>query len=274
VVLYRMLPADSAALQTLAAARVREPESVGQIELLIWDNTPGERKAPQEFVVEYHHDPSNPGLATAYNAALQLAQERGCTWLMLLDQDTTVTAGYLHEVLAVARATHANALVPRLVHGGIVVSPFYPAMQGPVKPISASLCGLATEPLQAFNSGSVVRVSAMMSLGGFDTAFPLDYLDHATFAALLHAGGSVYVLGSELPHDLSTHTDGPLDDNALNRQMDILAAEHRFVAKYGTRQQRRMMPLRVLRYALSVLVHKHDVRHALLIFKMAFVSAR
>ncbi len=274
VVLYRLPPEESPALRSLEAARDADPRLHESISLLLWDNSPGNRHPPPHLAGQYHHDPSNPGLAAAYNAALRQADELGCQWLLLLDQDTTVTAFYLHEALSVAGATRADALVPRLAHGTTVVSPFYQAAQGPVRPIANTLRGIAKQPLQAFNSGAVLRVSAMESLGGFDTAFPLDYLDHATFAALQHAGGSIHVLGAELRHELSTNTQAALDDNALCRQVDILAAERRFIATYGTLQQRLMMPVRMLRYALSVLVHKHDVRHALLILKTAVAGTR
>jgi GT2 family glycosyltransferase len=274
VVLYRLAPGESPALLSLQAARNADPQLSACISLLVWDNTPCDLPTPQDLGGQYHHDPSNPGLAAAYNAALQQAGEQGCQWLLLLDQDTTVTASYLHEALSVATATPADALVPRLVHGTTVVSPFYPAAQGPVRPIAHTLRGISAHPLQAFNSGSILRVSAMQALGGFDTAFPLDYLDHATFAALQNKGSRIHVLDAELRHDLSTNTHAALDDNALRRQVDILAAESRFVTKYGSPHQRRMMPIRMLRYALSVVFHKRDMRHALLILKMAVAGTR
>lgn len=48
--------------------------------------------------------------------------------------------------------------------------------------------------LRAFNSGAVVRVSAIREMGGFATEFPLDYLDQATFAELQERGGRVFLL--------------------------------------------------------------------------------
>ena len=284
VVLYRMRPQDSPALQSITALLTGTPEYGERSSLFVWDNSPatGHNEAPAEHSeavapYQYRHDPTNPGLNAAYTAALHLAAERGCEWLMLLDQDTTVTAAYLREVLTTSAdlasgRNNVAALVPRLVQDGTVVSPFHPSAQGPVQPIDPNLFGMATKPLQAFNSGAVLRVQALQSIGGFDEAFPLEYLDHATFAALQRAAGTVYVLCASLQHDLSTQTTGPLSEAALARQRSILAAEHRFVARYGTAAQRRMLPVRTLRHALSVLWHKHDLRHAMLILRTAFAG--
>jgi hypothetical protein len=94
IVLYQCPCADSKTLHSFARFCQQQPELAQRTALLVYDNSP----CPQEVSVgrwscalfEYRHDAKNSGLATAYNEALKLAQQRSTEWLLLLDQDTTL----------------------------------------------------------------------------------------------------------------------------------------------------------------------------------------
>ena len=232
------------------------------MDLMLWDNTPGDVALPAGFAGVYHHDRSNPGLAAAYKTALQHAINTGAEWLMLLDQDTAVTEEYLAEVLTATKASQAAALVPRLTCNGRTISPFLPVTVGPPRELADDVVGKHVQPLQAFNSGAVLSVAALQAAGGFDTDFPIDYLDHATFTRLQRSGGQIEVLHTRLEHALASQAPGPLGKDALRRERDILAGERRYFRKYGTALERRQYPLRMLRRAASVIVHKRDFRNA------------
>ena len=240
----------------------------------MWDNTPGPRDCPAGFHGIFHHDPSNPGLAAAYNFALQIAMERGAQWLMLLDQDTDVTLDFLQEATAVAATSSAEVLVPRLTLQGRTLSPFQPVLQGPAHPLPDAVEGLQFQPLQAFNSGAVFAVDYLVRTGGFDAEFPLDYLDHASFARLHRYGGRMYLLQARLEHNLSSQAQGKLSDGALLREKCTLAAERRWMRTYGSTAERRAYPLRLMRRAASVLLHKRDLRTSALILRTLFGGNR
>lgn len=267
VVLYRVPAQESITLQTLRDARANSPDTATALEVVVWDNTPGERTAPADGVAHFWHDPSNPGLAAAYNNALQYARERGAAWLVTLDQDTHITPEYLEELLAATQHTAAAAVLPRLMWNGRLLSPFRPRTQGPALPLEGSLTGETRKYLQAFNSGAAFSVLALTQVGGFDRNFPLDYLDHSTFARLHRNGASLYLLRATLEHALSSQTPGPLHPSALERERSVLAAERRFVRMHGTPAEQRMYPVRMLRRVASVLVHRRDLRLATLIMR-------
>src|ERR1700733_8624548 len=99
VVLYRV-PADaSQAFCSLRSLMASDPQAAAAIHVMICDNTPHEQLPPEGFSGPYLWDRTNPGVANAYNLALAVAVERGIPWLLLLDQDTTLTRGYLAEML-------------------------------------------------------------------------------------------------------------------------------------------------------------------------------
>jgi len=281
-VLYKRTAEQSQSVAALRRLLVEGRIGAETLDLMICDNSPYEQPAPAWIAGGYVRDVTNPGLARCYNQALRRAVEKGVAWLMLLDQDTTVTEEYLHEVLETAEAIETGealgaaealgrdqgvvAMVPKLIQGGVICSPIQPPRYGPARAVRAEYQGVAGGSLHAFNSGAVIRVSAIREIGGFPEEFPLDYLDHATFTGLQRRGGKLLVLRSELEHELSsndqTGNDQAGKDQAGNdqrgehaisvqRQASVLDAEYRFYARYGSGAERRMWRFRLLRAVLG-----------------------
>jgi len=265
VVLYKRTAEQSQSVAALQGLLVEGRIGAEALDLMICDNSPYEQPAPAWIAGGYVRDVTNPGLARCYNQALRRAVEKGVAWLMLLDQDTTVTEEYLYEVLETAEALGRDqgvvAMVPKLIQGGVICSPIQPPRYGPARAVRAEYQGVAGGSLHAFNSGAVVRVSAIREIGGFPEEFPLDYLDHATFTGLQRRGGKLLVLRSELEHELSSNdqtgnnqagNDQRGEDAiSVQRQASVLDAEYRFYARYGSGAERRMWRFRLLRAVLG-----------------------
>ena len=234
LVLYKRGPEQSETFRSLRAGLRERPALAAQFSLQLYDNSPQAHPIPALAIcVDYTWDAANPGLAQAYNAGLRHALKDGAEWLLLLDQDTVLTPEYLSELAASAASADAGvcALVPKLVHdGGGVHSPHLPPRLSH-RPIAVAFTGIAPDQVAAFNSGALMRVSAVEAIGGFPASFPLDFLDHAVFSALQSRGGKVYVLKAALEHDLSTMTLG--GDASLARYRKVLAAERAFYTQAG-----------------------------------------
>ncbi len=211
IVLYKLEPRASISYTTLLAAQARARQSAAAIHLtiLLVDNTPG-GTAPQELPEEVLCLPcaQNLGLANAYNRAIELAEARGCQWLLTLDQDTSLPEDFLVAMGAIAAGVQATpaiaAIVPRLVSGGEVFSPNYflagafPAWFPP------GFDGVPRQDVFAFNSAAMVRVDALMQLGGYDPWFWLDNSDAVMFRRLHQFGKRVFVGGSvHVEHEFS-----------------------------------------------------------------------
>jgi GT2 family glycosyltransferase len=243
VVLYGQAPQQSAALRSLLDAAAARPDDAHRISLLVYDNsaTPHAPLSGAPVATEYIHDPENAGLARAYNAALAHAWQNGSTWLLLLDQDTTLSRGYLEEMLdaadALASDSTVGAIVPKLWAGTRLYSPEAPFLWQIRRQFSRqhhaveqSVTGMSTQPLTAYNSGAALRVSALRQIGGFPEAFWLDYLDHAIFQQLRLRGYRLWVMRAVLHGNLS-HMD--LNTVPMWRHWSVLAAQTRFVLEYG-----------------------------------------
>ena len=215
VVLYRRSPAESDALTSLLRVLREEPTLAARFSVLVYDNSPQDQASSlPSFPVAYHHDPANGGLASAYNYALAQAEAAGTPWLLLLDQDTSLAAAFLQELASLSEellpSKNVAAIVPKLFSRGTMYSPeehsldqlhhVFPHRSHTLPPGAE---GPQSARISAYNSGSTLRVAALLAIGGFPREFWLDYLDHAVFHALQQQGSRVFVMQAVLEQQLS-----------------------------------------------------------------------
>src|ERR1700722_5969528 len=129
VVLYNCELSRSHSLSSLIELLNANPELARRFSLIVYDNSP-QAQSPvsgADFPTHYVHDPTNGGLASAYNFALARAEAEAREWLLLLDQDTTLTRDFLFELIETSSALQttpeAAAIGPKLVVGGGIHSP-------------------------------------------------------------------------------------------------------------------------------------------------------
>jgi glycosyltransferase involved in cell wall biosynthesis len=209
IVLYRIKAWQSPAFRSVIAAREKMGIDVGEVRVLLWDNSPGpetDRELPDE--VAYFADPSNSGLATAYNRAREWAGLHGSEWLLTLDQDTAVPENFFLKMAAAARVStrHAGigAIVPQIAAGGKQLSPNWFEFGALPRWWPSGYIGVPREPVFAFNSGAMLRLAALEQIGGYDPRFWLDNSDAMIFSKLHEYGKRVYIAGDiQVEHEFS-----------------------------------------------------------------------
>jgi GT2 family glycosyltransferase len=276
LVLYREDAAQSRAIRSIRNALQAEPTLASQLMLCIYDNSPRPAALPRGLfacVCVLFQPGRNNGLAEAYNSALHTARENGIEWLLLLDSDTEVTASFLNTCLNAIAAVEPDetvaALVPRIAENGIVHSPRF-ARAWRRRPLDPTASGVIADELVAMNSGSVLRISAVAALGGFNTDFWLDYLDYWLFRSLYSHGGRVFILAETLAHSLSFAD--PISRMSEDRYRNMLAAEHYFIAAFGSRWERIRLKLVLLKRALALAIRARGASLARLTFRQLFSS--
>lgn len=256
VVLYRLSPQESSAFQSLMRSLGQVPGA--PIACVVYDNSPAAHELPEtSFACVYHHDPLNPGLAVAYQYALERAERDGTPWLLLLDQDTIITAEYLTEALQVTRDLREKqdigAIVPKLVQDGLVLSPHWPHGSRSLQSFDDRF-GFMEPNVRVYNSGALLRVEAVRVVGGFPMNYPLDYLDHAMFARLQAQQQLIFLLHATLLHQLESKSqDVHVALNSSPRLRGTLAAEARFYRQYGSRRDRLLLLRRRAKLAFCML---------------------
>jgi GT2 family glycosyltransferase len=262
VVVYNCELSQSHSVSSLFQILREHPELAKHFSVVLYDNSPRPQSplAPPDFPSHYVHDPSNGGLATAYNFALTRAESEGREWLLLLDQDTTLTREFISELVETAQTLHTRpevaAIVPKLLVHGKVHSPAIPFTDQmrrqflpPTEALTHDVVGVLPQRLCAYNSGSTLRVVALRSIGGFPTEFWLDFLDHAVFHALIVHGYRVYVMLAMLAHDSSYSDIGKVP---LWRLHNILMAQTLYMKRRGNFVDRLLFRIWLLRHSRNL----------------------
>lgn len=236
VVRYKTPIEQSHTLLSLSEAFSSDPGLLGKYGILLWDNSPTRLENPQlSFPFQYNFSDQNVGVAGAYNRALAHAESIGTGWLLLLDQDTIVTAHYLRRMLEYATEVEDDQSIATIVpfvrsHDAL----FSPRKLGRLLRtylIPRSVTGVYRQDAYAANSGTVMRVAALRAVGGYSQEFWLDFSDIYIFHALYLHGKYMYVAGDlELSHSLASMNFD--QEVGVERYRSFLAAENAYFAQY------------------------------------------
>ncbi len=208
IVIHKMQPLDSSTLQTLLASVENTSPGNLDLKILVWDNTPGRQDIGElPSGISYKSAPHNPGLAQAYNQALEQAEAEGYEWLLTLDQDSFLPVDFLAKIADSARKLSPDktigAIVPQVISDGRIISPFRFVLGVP-RWFGRGFVGISKRAAYAANSGSTLRVRTLREIGGYDPMFPLDLSDTNLFHRLHGAGRSVFIAGDVLvDHDFA-----------------------------------------------------------------------
>lgn len=248
VVIYRTVFASSETLAGLTAAFTANPALLDAMEVLVWDNSPEAIPQPElPFAFAYRHAGENRGVAGAYNEAARLAQERGCIWMLLFDQDTQVTEEFLRGMDTCGRKLAAEqeiaAAAPFLYAGSFQLSPRrITVLNQP--PIPSDRSYIERRRMFAANSGTLMRVAALLKIGGYSLDFWLDHSDIYVFHQFHRRGLGIFIAADlRLEHQIAM-----LDyDRRMTpeRYSNFLGAEAAFDARHNGWLQRTVQTLRL-----------------------------
>jgi GT2 family glycosyltransferase len=247
IVLYKMRFNESAAFKTLMAARSVLPRQT-ELQVLLYDNSP-DACTPGTLPVGVRYEASqrNAGLAAAYNRAVAIANNERTTWIVTLDQDTTLPMNFLLQmrecIRIVERDDRVAAIVPRLRDADRALSPVVVKFFGE-QHVSKTFTGISEQEIRGLNSASLFRVSALNEIGGYDPYFWLDYVDTCIFRKLHLQGRRIYVAGKiQVEHELSLLHRGNL---APDRFRNVLQAECAFCDLFDGRARGFVLTARLL----------------------------
>jgi GT2 family glycosyltransferase len=250
VVLYKRKPEHSQTINSLAAILEKNPGVLQSIQILIWDNSPiAINQAHLPFPCEYKHGGRNVGTSGAYNYALHLAAAAGSPWLLLLDQDTTLTDEFLPRMLEYSvrleDSPEVGSVVPFVYSHAQLVSPRRLGRFNRNLQIPLGFHGIFKKRGYAINSSALVKTAALLESGGYSEEFWLDLSDVYAFQAMYRKGRFMYV-ASDL---VLQHSLVGMDydrEMTCERYRNFLAAESAWVDLYSSPPERAAQLFRLL----------------------------
>lgn len=177
------------------AARAQAGACGADVAFYVHDNSP---EADPGFVsasgMIYRHCPENKGLSAAYNAAAEYASKNGIRWLLLLDQDTELSDGFLRAYVdAIGSHPDTEVFVPQvLLPDGDFLSPMR-RWKKQRRPLAAG----SRYPLGRYaviNSGMCISTRLFLLSGGYNEKVWLDFSDTQFVRRMLRAGTSRFFL--------------------------------------------------------------------------------
>jgi rhamnosyltransferase len=139
----------------------------------------------------------NAGIARSLNDGLRVAREEHADWLLTVDQDSVLPAGYVAAVLSAAEDACG---VLGMGHVGAVAA-------GAVADVSGALTypvtvhSGVTTTAEVIQTGTLWSVEGLTAIGGFDETFGIDAVDAAACVRLrAHDRRIVLVPGLTLDH--------------------------------------------------------------------------
>jgi GT2 family glycosyltransferase len=219
LVVYRQVPRDCATIRSLEQAFNSRS---GKLDVFIYDNSATRCEVkdlpdPQLWSVTYLHDPTNPGVSTAYHAGAAFAGRHSKRWLLMVDQDTSFPPDALQQYVA-ALSEHEGVSVfsPILRAGDAVISPCaYRFLRGSALRTVAPGYHLFGG-MSILNSGMCISLETYLSVGGHDVQIPLDFSDHEFVDRLKKVVPGFVVINAVASHGLSA-VGTPTASEAANR---------------------------------------------------------
>ena len=146
---------------------------------------------------------TNAGIGRGLNDGLAVARDAGCAWLLTVDQDTDVPAGYVTTLIEAARRLSACE-VPLGALGAGSVTIAGASMRYPSHALDCQGINVASTE-EIVQSGTLWNVGAVTALGGFNEAFGMDAVDAHACLRLREAGLVVAtVQGLEISHQIGS----------------------------------------------------------------------
>jgi rhamnosyltransferase len=126
------------------------------------------RHGRSESDFELIENGSNLGIAVALNFGVREGKARGCSWVALFDQDSTVESGFIELLLKTYESTPNSSRV------GIVCPAYLDKQTGIILPLPRSRAG---EIVATPTSGSLIPIELFDKLGNFNESLFMDYVD-------------------------------------------------------------------------------------------------
>lgn len=217
VVLYKRLLLSSETLCSLNKACIKANV---KLTVLVYDNSPVEQESSHAtsllnaLSLLYVHDPTNSGVAGAYNYGLTTALHLQLGKLWIFDQDSTLSEDFVEVTfMAVLACPDIDLYLPYVMSANHVVSPIKTFLGRSIGQRGLQLGINPSKEFFAINSGMLISVSYLSIIGGYDKRFKLYLTDNWFCDKFIDSRHPFFLTGAKMHHDLSR--DSSKDINHL-----------------------------------------------------------
>lgn len=231
------------------------------LSFLIYDNSPHQiNKKYESLRIDYYGDGINRGVSAAYNYGCNIAEKKGYEYVLLLDEDTIFNGDFIEKLSqAIERNTDIDIFAPSIYYQER--KPFSPSHCSLLKTRGVGLAANNRYCLKEYvpvNSGTCIRVSAFMKIGGYNEKIKLDFADFDFFFRLAPLSRFFLLI------------DSTAYQNFSNEESDVSKLERRYKiyldGALATPAKYRFL-LQVIRHSLALTIRTKSIGFIKIFFK-------
>lgn len=259
IVLYEVEYNSSSSYKSIVKSLNVINNSFNNFNVIIYDNSKLVQKINSEDIkklkIHYFSDRQNGGVSMAYNYAYSFAVQNNHSWLLLLDHDTELNKNYFSELSTILKSIHLDndivSIVPKIFFQKNNFSPCKVKWGGVHRPIDLNYVGPYNKgEIMAIGSATVLRVSFMKEIGGFNQIFWLDCQDRWLFKKFFELKKTVYIMKSKIEHELSILNFKKLMN--FNKYENQIFYESLFMLKYKSIYENLFFLIRLIRRGIYI----------------------
>ncbi len=215
IVLYKKKLNNSLTYQGL----IKNINNKQKLQLFIYDNSPQSQKinnCNNNFLIEYIHDPQNPGVTKAYNQGFAFAKLKKIKWVLLFDQDTNISKNYISNLIDnISKNPEISIISPILKYGEKIVSPFKIKLQRGkgIKHISPGKHLFNNYSI--INSALCIKSDLFFKTKGYNENIKLDFSDISFIRRVSKYEKYFLLIHDTIEHELSAFSNNM--ENSLAR---------------------------------------------------------
>lgn len=222
IVTYREYYQNSVTYKSLVSS-YENSKSLQKLNVFIGDNTEldnisfkSEKKHDVNINLHYERY-DNLGLSYAYNKAMQYALEQKISWIVLLDQDTSLPLNFFDKYsdAVLLPQTSCEIKAPIIKFENINLSPALYKNYRSHFFMKVGLGKTVFKDLSCFNTGLMINAVFYKKVGGYNESLLVDFCDHDFLLKCKQYISYIEILDITLNQDFSTFTHSK--EQALQR---------------------------------------------------------
>ncbi|ACU08380.1 glycosyl transferase, group 2 family protein [Flavobacteriaceae bacterium 3519-10] len=180
-----------------------------------WDIESYSEEYP-DCIVEYHHDPANPGISYAYNFIANFAKRKNIPFVAFLDQDTSLPQEFYKIYLqTITDDSSLRIAAPKVYTRKGLMSPSKICHYRSFFINQIDNASIPLKNITCINSGLLINTIFYFQCEGYNKKLRLDFCDHDFMERVAMNTDQLPIIPIALNQDFSAETNST--QNALHR---------------------------------------------------------
>lgn len=239
------------------------------INLIVYDNSTkdfGNDKFCKENNIIYFTQNKNVGISKAYNFVINKFKFKKNDYLIMLDDDTHLTLGYLNEAKELAYSHQYDVNLPIVKANKKIISPYNYYMNCRTKMIQDPT-EIVISKASGINSGMVINTNVFQKIHYNEKLF-LDYVDYDFMRRVHKIQGTIHVMHSVINQEFQYFNYDKKNINGALTRFKFDMHDYKILCKETNENW--FFYIHAIKFMLKQTIHYHSYSFLTLLLKFCF----